>query len=303
VRLRLRLTTLALGSLVGAGLTACRPSATLESTTPVANLQTYHTVELRSRSTAFAAQGQAQILENWVMDKLQHACGFERVNRAGTKSDVVLDLNVMNVARGGGGGWVTNPNQAVVDVLFVLTDGETGELLGTSKVHGKSSAMMVNNNSPENEATEVVAQTIVDQLAKSGCAGPRVARVVAPPPTPTKTGGTGTTVAGTGGDGGTGTNGNGAHVDDATRADAESLNDKGKDKLQVADVQGALALFEQANQKVPDARYAFNICLSFEALEQWHDADTACRQARGLNPESRLATKIDTQLATISQHH
>lgn len=275
---------------------------------PVANLQSYRTVEVRSRTNLPIAQGQAQLLQNWVMQRLGQVCGFERVNPAGTPSDVVLDLNVMNIQRGGGGGWISNPNQALVDVLFVLTDSESGELLASSKVHGKSSGVIMNGAPPENDATEVVAKTIVDTLAKSGCAGPRVAKAPPPPPPGPKTNPNNTTVANNTNNTTANTTNNTTTsppppVDEARHAEAEQLNDQGKDKLQVADIEGALALFQQANAKSPEAKYAFNICLSFGSLERWSDADAACKQARSLGPDARLASKIDVQLDAIHQHH
>ncbi|HSD91211.1 MAG TPA: hypothetical protein VLB44_26995, partial [Kofleriaceae bacterium] len=49
---------------------ACHPSATVEHTMPVANLQAYRTVALRVRSTAFASQGQATWLEQATINHL-----------------------------------------------------------------------------------------------------------------------------------------------------------------------------------------------------------------------------------------
>ena len=121
---------------------------------PITNLQPYQTVELRVKSTAFAAQGQATFLQNAVDQKLVQSCRFQRA--AGTPADVVLDLNITNVGRGGDG-FVTNPNLATMETLLVISDGQSGELLGTARIRGKSSGILINNDRPENEAIEVVA--------------------------------------------------------------------------------------------------------------------------------------------------
>jgi len=263
---------------------------------PVANLQSYRTVSLRVHTAAFASQGQAVILENAVLAKLRQQCGFEQVGPPGaTPADVVLDLNITNIGRGGGG-FISNPNLATVDTLLVLTDGQDGELLGTSRIRGKSSGMIINSSQPEGEAIEVVAKTVGDLLAKSGCGGPRIARATPPvPPGP----GAGSASEGAGS--GSASEGSAAPPDDARRAEAEKLNEQGKEKLYSADIPGAMAAFQQANTLVPDARYAFNLCLVLGAQEQWDNAIVACRQARGMNPQPTLAAKIDTRL-NLLQH-
>lgn len=269
---------------------------------PVANLQTYKTVALRVHSSAFAAQGQAMFLEQATLEDLRKQCGFSAVDRAGSQpADVVLDLNIISTGRGGGG-WVTNSNLATVDTLLVLTDGTDGQLLGTAKIHGKSSGMIINNAAPENEAIGAVAKSVADLLAKSGCAGPRIAKVT-PPPTDTGTGtgtgtGSGTVTTGTGTGSGTGT----SAPDESHRAQAETLNDQGKEKLYVADMAGALALFQQANQLLPDAKYEFNVCIALGAQDQWDQALASCKHARSMNPPAALADKIDRRIDLL-QHH
>lgn len=267
-------------------LVACHPSATVERTMPVANLQTYRTVALRVQSTAFASQGQASFLESAVLEKLKQSCSFEQVGRPGsTPADLVLDLNITQTGRGGGG-LISNSSQAHMDTLLVLTDGQSGELLGTARIHGKSGGMIVNNSNPETEAAQVVAKTAVEMLAKSGCSGPRVAKAE-PPPTPPPAEGSGS-------------GSNPPPVDESKRSEAEALNDQGKDKLRTADVQGALQAFQQAVALLPDARYQFNICLTLEAGEQWNDAVSACKKARGMNPQPQLLTKIDARLDLLA---
>lgn len=263
----------------------CHPSATVEHTMPVANLQTYRTVGLRVHSTAFASQGLAMFLESAVLQRLQQQCGFEQVGRAGaTPADVVLDLNVTHAGRGGGG-WVSNENLATIDTLLVLSDGQDGELLGTARIQGKSSGAIINSAPPENEAVEVIAKTIAEILAKSGCSGPRIARAPVTPPTTTPPTGSGSA----------------GSPDESHRAEAEALNEQGKEKLFAADVAGALTAFQQAMALLPDAKYEFNVCLTFGAQEQWDRAIAACHQARGMNPSPALATKIDKRLDVL-QH-
>ena len=265
-------------------LIACKPSATIDSTMPVANLQSYQTVGVRMHTNAFASQGQALMLEKNVIDNLRLKCGFSSVDRAGsTPADVVLDLNITSVSRGGGG---MISSQAVVDTLVVLTDGQAGELLGTVKIKGKSSGMIINNNVPETQALEVVAKTIGDLLAKSGCAGPRVAKaepppVVAPPP-----------VAGTNPP---------PAIDESKRPQAEGFNDQGKEKLYAADLAGALALFQQAAGLIPDAKYQYNVCLTLGAQEQWDPAIQACEKARSMSPSAALNAKIDTRIGLLQK--
>jgi hypothetical protein len=278
--------------LLVAALAGCRPSAKVENTIPVANLQTYRTVGLRVQSTGFASQGQAMFLETAVLDKLRQKCGFEQVNRAGAwPADVTLDLNITNTGRGGGG-FISNSSVATVDTLLVVTDGQTGELLGTSKIRGKSSGMIINNAPPENEAVEAVAKAVADLLAKSGCSGPRLAREVPTPVTDPTSDPTGTG-SGSG-------SGSAAPIDESKRAEADSINEQGKEKLRSADVSGAIAAFQQANSVAPDPRYVFNICLALEAQEQWDNAIAACKQARGMSPPAKLATKIDARLDLLT---
>jgi hypothetical protein len=288
--------------LLTAALFACHPSATVERTTPVANLQSYRTVGLSVRATAFASQGLAMYLEGAVMQRLQKQCGFEQVGRAGTgPNDVVLDLNITHSGRGGGG-WVSNSGTAVIETLLVLSDGQNGDLLGTARIRGKSSGMIINGAPPENEAIEVVAKSIAELLAKSGCTGPRVARAEPPPP-PNTGGGSGAGSSAGSAAGSGSSQGSGAPpVDDAKRAQAEQLNEDGKTKLRSADIAGALAAFQQANALVPDPRYQYNVCLTYEAQEQWTNAIAACKQARGMNPEPRLVAKIDKRLEMLAAH-
>jgi len=274
---------------------ACHASATVENTMPVANLQTYHSIAVRVHSSAFAAQGQAVRLEAAVLDRLRQKCGFDQVFKAdqGGAADILIDLNLAQSARGGGGGWISSSSTASVETLVVLTDTHDGELLGTARIRGKSSGMIINNAPPENEAIDVVAKTVGELLAKSGCSGPRIARAE-PPPNP----GPGSGSAGPGPGEGSGSSGG---PDESKRPEADALNDKGKEKLYSDDIPGALALFQQANTLLPDARYQYNICLAYIGQERYDEAKAACGKAQTMNPQPSIATKIDHTMQTLAQ--
>ena len=256
---------------------------------PVASLQAYRTVALRVKSTAFAAQGLASLLETRVLEGLRQRCAFEAVGPASDAPvDVVLDLNITQTGRGGGG-LIHNSSQATVDTLLVLSDGATSDLLGTARIRGKSGGMIINDSLPENDAVEAVAKSVVELLGQSGCSGPRIAKVEAPPPPPPPD-----KKPDPGG-------GETPPDEDKRRADAEAQNEAGKAKLRDADVPGAIAAFQAANTLVPDARYGYNLCVAFEANERWADATAACTQARGMTTEARLLKKIDQRLAALKQ--
>lgn len=264
---------------------------------PIASLQSYGTVGLRVRSTVFGAEGLAMFMENAVTNEVRQKCGFSAVvgSQGGPPADVILDLTITKNARGGDG-WIRNENQVVMDTLLVLSDGHDGDLLGTATIHGKSSGTVVNNAPQENEAIDVIAKTVASVLAKSGCAGPRVARVETPPPNPQQ--GSGSQGTGSGSDG---TPPGPGAPDESRRADAEKLNDQGKEHLFKADTAGALGLFQQANSALPDPKYQFNVCLALGAMERWDDATAACKQAKAMNPPAKLAAKIDQRLDGLRQ--
>ena len=281
--------------LFAVALASCHPSATVQSTMPIASMQSYNTVWLNVRSSAFASQGQAMMLEQAVVQKLQQKCSFASIQRAGSgpPPDIMLDLNITNTGRGSGG-WVTNSSTAFIDTLLVLSEGQTGDLLGSLRIHGTSSGMIVNGAPPENEAAEVIAKTIADMLAKSGCSGARVAKQEPPPTTNPFNQGSG---AGSGTGSGSAV---GSPPDDAKRGQAEALNDQGKEKLRSADVNGALSAFQQANQLIAAARYVYNICLAYEAGQQWDQATGACKQASSMTTDARLQEKITKRLDLIA---
>jgi hypothetical protein len=255
---------------------------------PIASMQSYSTVALNVRSTAFASQGQAMMLEQQVINMLQQKCSFVSIQRQGSgpPPDIILDLNITNTGRGSGS-IISNSSTAFVDTLLVLSEGGSGELIGTARIHGTSSGMIINNNPPENEATQVIAKTIADMLAKSGCSGARIAKAPPPPVDNGQGSGSGT---------GSGT----APPDDAKRAQADALNQEGTDKLRSADVKGALAAYQQANALIADVRYQYNICLAYEAGQDWANAEAACKQAKTMTTEARMHEKIDKRLDLIA---
>jgi hypothetical protein len=272
---------------------ACHPSASVQNTMPLANLKTYHTVAVRVRAAATNWQREANALQQMMNVQLQSQCGFEQVLPANAQGvDLMIDLNVVGAGRGGTG-MLRNPNLATIETLLVLSDGASGELLGTARVHGESSGMAIQGASPEGEAVQIVAKTVAEQLAKSGCAGPRLAKVEQPPPDTGNPPPTGSGTEPTGSNAGT------PPPDESHRADAEALNDKGKDALRSADIPGAISSFQQANQLLPDARYEYNVCLAMEAGQQWDGAMSACQQARGMNAKAELVTKIDARIELL----
>ena len=278
--------------LVAVVLAGCHPSAEVQRTQPLADLKTYHSVALRITAVP-QAQGQAYYLETAVLDRVHRQCGFEGVTRYGTSpADLILDLNVTGAGRGGSG-WITNSNLATIDTLLVLSDGQTGDLLGSARIHGQSSQMAINNNNPEQQAVDVVAQTIGDMLTKSGCTGPRLAKATPPPPP------SGDFGSAPGSGAGSGSSSTPPPPADDHRAEADKLSDQGKDRFRAADLNGALALFQQANQLAPDPRYVLNECLAYEAMAKWDEAMATCKEARGMNPPPDLAAKIDHRIELV----
>jgi hypothetical protein len=271
--------------LVGLVIGACHPSATVENTMPIANIQSYRSIALRVHSTAFAAQGQAMQLESAVLQQMQQRCSFQQVAAAqANTADLVLDLNIVNTGRGGGG-FISNSSTARLDTLLVVSNGQDGDLLGTARIHGESSGMIINNAPPELEAIDIVAKTVTDVFAKSGCFGPRVAKAAPPPPTPPDPKLTPPPA-----------------VDETHRAEAEKDNDDGKQKVFVADLAGALAAFQQADALVPDPKYEYNLCSTLGLLEKWDEATAMCQKALAKQPPPALKAKLDQKIELLKNH-
>jgi hypothetical protein len=292
------------GFLAAALAVACRPSASVERTTPVANLQIYRSVGLKVGAVGGAGD-QAPALEQAVIAEIQRRCEFESV-RMGTERgpdgpDLLLDLTIQRSGRGGDG-LVQNMNQAMLDVLLVLSDGVDGELVGSALIKGRSSAVLVDGSNPEEQAAEVVSKPVGDMLDQAGCRGPRIARPTpeAPPTPPVATGGAD---AGAGQVAQAGDAGVAAPVatDEQRRADADAANEAGKQKFRTGDPTGALADFRRAMELIRDARYAMNVCLAHEALEQWDQATRACDDVLAMEPPAALADKARQRKAIIAQ--
>lgn len=274
-----------LGLAAAAITSACTPSATVQRTTPVANLQVYRKVLVRG-SAGQMARWEGGDLANRTARFLQGQCQFDAVFVDGngapdSKYDLIVDLNVLSSTRGGGG-LIKNPNLAVVEVAMILSDGIDDELLGSASIRGQSSAVVVNNASPESQALEAVAQQVGKLLVKSGCGGPRIARAEPPPPEekeppkPAK-----------------------PEVTDEQIAEAERYNDEGKKEFRSAQVEKARASFERAIGLNPDPRYMMNLCLAHEALKHYEEAITHCQKVIAAKPEPRLRQKAEQRIQLI----
>lgn len=263
-------------------LAACHPSASVENTMPIASMQSYRSVALRVHSSAFAAQGQAMQLEQSVLAQLHQKCSFEEYRGGSGNADLVLDLNIVNAQRGGGG-IISNSSTAHLDTLLVLSEG-SGDIVGTAKIHGESSGMIINNAAPEGEAIEVVAKTVADIFAKSGCSGPRIAKAAPPPPEPTPSGKQPPV------------------FDESKRPEADRLNEDGKNRMFSADLRGAVAAFQQAVALIHDPKYEYNLCNAQGALEQWDAAIATCKDALASQPTPELQAKLEHKVDLL-QHH
>jgi hypothetical protein len=262
-------------------VSACSASATVKNQTPIANLQPYRTVVVRVAATE--GQRWTQLLEDSVVTKIANKCKFDRVLpsrlAAGQPADLILDVNIQRSFRGGDG-VIQNENQAVMDVLVVLSDGISDDLVGTVWIRGKSPAVRVAGSEPENEAIGAVAGSVAKVMDISGCGLPRVARVEPnPEPTPPPP----------------------ADADTEAIARGEQLNNEGKTLFRAADVQGAAAKFHEAIAAYPDPRYYFNLCFAYESLKRYDDAITTCKQVLELNPDERLVEKTNERIQIIGQ--
>lgn len=272
-----------------AELAACTPKATIQRTTPVADLRVYRAVMVRGASTT--TQWMGQDLATRTARFLQEQCQFDGVfigaanaqPRPEQSIDLIVDINVLKAVRGTGT-IIRNPNQAEVDVSMVLSDGLSDELLGSASIRGSSSAVKVGGNeSPEVQALEVVAEQIGRILAKSGCGGERLARVEPEPepdvpPEPIDPGTTPDQLA-----------------------EADRINDEGKQMFRDGKVAGARARFEQAIEINADPKYVMNLCLAFEALEKYKEAIAACERVITSNPEKRLVEKAEQRIEYIRE--
>jgi hypothetical protein len=274
------------------GWAACQPTATVRRTVPVAKLETYRSIIVRAQGV-HEAGGLIPTLEVRAADRLRAGCRFDDVRARGQHgdpggSDLLLDLNIQRSYRGGDG-FIKNLNLATVDVLLVLSDGASEDLLGSAWIRGQSSQMAVSGRMPEDQALDAVVDKIGEVMVQAGCGSPRVDRPVAETPAPPP-------ASASAGDAGAG--------EPATAVDpkvqkAEALNDDGKRKFREADVAGSAELFRQAIALVPDPRYYFNLCFAYETLKQWDAAIGACNDVLARNPTAELAEKTRTRIQTI----
>ncbi len=288
----------------------CGPSAKVTRTTPVADLQSYGVVAVRADGNV--SGDLVQQLESSTIQQLAQRCQFSAVLPAAqmgqNKPDLVLDLNLQRTFRGGTG-FIKNQNKATVEVLAVLSDGVSDDLLGSAWIQGESSSVMVSGVSPEGQAVDAVAKKIAQVLGNSGCKGPRVARAE-PPPENGDTGSAGDTGdsgnAGDTGDSGnagdTGDSGNAGDTGDAAKKEgAEALNDAGKAAFKKADMTTAAAKFQAAGDLYPDPRYDFNLCMTYEALKRYDEAIATCQKVIDKQPEQRLIDKAKDRIEIIQQ--
>jgi len=274
--------------------TACRPSAVMRQATPVGNLQFYRALSVQVNAATPAAQGLVPSLEYNAATRLEQQCAFESVSPmsqgVGAQADLVLNLNIQRSFRGGEG-VIQNPNQAVVDVLAVLSDATNDELVGSVWIRGKSPAVAIGGLAPENQAVDAVAQQVVAMMRNSGCELERVARPVTEDPEPPL-----------------------APIDPEdpdiagdpakkaqaeARAQAEALNDEGKSMFRTGNLDGAAGKFREAITTSPDPRYYFNLCFAYEQLKRWDDALAACREVLDGGANERLVDKANQRIQSI----
>ena len=280
----------------GAAAMGCQATATVKRQSAIANLQSFRVVRVRVDGSPEGKRWAGE-LEAAVVDRVAGSCRFDRVlpgsEPAEARPDLIVDLNIQRAYRGGTG-FLNNANQAVMDVLLVLSDGGTEDLLGSAWIRGESPAVHVSGASPEGKAISAVADSVAKVLDMSGCALARIdpepepqpepIAVVQPQPgdqPPPDTGPAPTPVA-----------------DDSARR-AEALNEEGKSLFRAANIEGATARFRAAFEARPDPRYAFNLCVSYDALKRFDEALGACQQVLDGNPSERLRGKATRRMKSI----
>ena len=268
------------------GSSGCTPKATVQRSTPVANLRIYHGVMVRG-SSAPGLENLANDLTQRTARYVEQQCEFQAVftgvtNTKPTKDiDLVVDLSVLKSSRGGGG-IVQNPNVAVVDVKMALSDVTSDELIGSASIQGQSPAVVTNQARPEEVAIDVVAKQVTTMLMSSGCKGKRLGRVGPAEPKATPKAVT-------------------TEVTPEQVAQAEALSEEGKAAFREGDPAAAKTKFEEAIAINPDPRYIMNQCLAEEALEQYDAASATCQRVIDAKPEQRLADKAGERIKLIEQ--
>lgn len=280
-------------------LGGCRPSATVQRTTPVANLQPYTGIVVRgTRGGRFGRGRLAHILERAAVARIRHACSFTEVVGAGRRTepgpdDLLLDLTVQRSFRGGEG-LVQNENLATVEVKAVLSDGIDMELVGSADIQGKSGGLVIGQESPEEEAINAVADSVTQMLVRSGCRGPRIARAHRPAPADPR----GEEPPPDGEPGPDPTEVTLASSDPIAKA--EAANEEGKRLFRAADVTAAKTQFREAIRLHRDPRYVFNLCLAEEALGSIDAAIATCKRVQGMKPDGALADKVKLRLKILA---
>lgn len=256
-------------------LAACQPSATVLQQSPIANLRVYRVVGIRVAGTGAGSRWTDE-LEAAVVQQVSNKCYFDRVvssaQLANADADLIVDLNIQRVFRGGDG-IIRNDHKAMMDVLLVLSEGGTEDLVGSVWIRGESPTVHVSGSSPERQALSAVAKSVGKVLHLSGCSLARID----PEPDP--------------------------EPDEGPVADnvsaAERLNDEGKALFKAADINGAVTKFQAAAELAPDPRYYFNLCFSYEALERFDDALGQCQEVLNRHPTDRLRDKAERRIARI----
>ena len=79
------------------------------------------------------------------VNQVMKNCQFDNVvldGTAGAQPDLWIDLNLQKSFRGGTG-IIQNDNKATIEVLMVLSDGASEDLLGSAWITGESSSVSV----------------------------------------------------------------------------------------------------------------------------------------------------------------
>ena len=260
-------------------LAACQPTATVRQQSPIANLRTYRVVGIRVAG-AGAGSRWTDELEAAVVQHVSKQCYFDSVvtsaQLANADADLVVDLNIQRVFRGGTG-IIQNDQKATMDVLLVLSEGASEDLVGSVWIRGESPTMHISGSVPERQALEVVADSVGRVLHASGCSLARIDPEPEPEPEP-----------------------NHEPVTDNV-AEAERLNNEGKALVKAADIEGAVARFLAAVELAPDPRYYFNLCFSYQALKQYDAALRQCQEVLDRHPTDQLREKTKQRITRIRE--
>ncbi len=274
-----------LGPIWGSGF-GCTAKASVQRSTPVANLRVYNGVLIRAGASSLE-RWQAIELRERTAAHLQSQCAFAAVYTGEPQTQptaeigLIVDLNVVGSSRGGGG-LIQNPNVAVVDVAMALSDSRSDEILGSASIQGRSPAIAISGASgPEQSAIDAVAKQIATILVNSGCTGPRVAEVPHEPAKPVEP------VSN--------------EVSPEQAAKAEALSTSGKDAFRAGDAAAAKSKFEAAIALNADPRYILNLCLAQDALDEFEAALATCQRVIDSKADQRLIDKAILRISYINE--